>query len=155
MLFVPIWFLVISSAIPKKRRPKSILLRSLFQISPIAYEVLIHGEKSRKVVINLVILRIFLEISIDMIDIQLSPPSPNLKFLRILRKCLVEPLLQESMDQIRAWAVKDTSCQSSGDSVTGDDKGGYQKLHPGNVSEMVVTGQEKTAGSLLFGVAGF
>ena len=105
--------------------------------------------------INLVILRIFLEISIDMIDIQLSPPSPNLKFLGILRKFLVEPLLQESMDQIRAWAVKDTSCQSSGDSVTGDDKDGYQKLHPGNLSEMVVTGQKKVAGKFIDRVTAF
>lgn len=68
------------------------------------------------------------------------------------------------MDQIRSWAVKDTSCQSSGDSVTGDDKDGYQKLHPGNLSEMVVTWalKKKNAGdsvfsflfgSLLFGVS--
>ena len=41
------------------------------------------------------------------------------------------------MDTIRAWAVKDTACRISGDSVRGDDKDGYQKLHPGNVSEMV------------------
>ena len=53
--------------------------------------------------------------------------------------------LSESMDQIRSWAVKDTSCQSSGDSVTGDGKDGYQKLHPGNLSEMVENWKEVTA----------
>jgi hypothetical protein len=42
------------------------------------------------------------------------------------------------MDTIRAWAVNGvTACRVSGDSVRGDDKDGYQKLHPGNVSDMV------------------
>lgn len=46
--------------------------------------------------------------------------------------------LSASMDTIRAWAVNGvTACRVSGDSVRGDDKDGYQKLHPGNVSDMV------------------
>ena len=44
------------------------------------------------------------------------------------------------MDKIRAWAVKNTACQKTGESVTGDNKDGYQKLHPGNLSDMVEPG---------------
>jgi len=54
--------------------------------------------------------------------------------------------LSASMDTIRAWAVSGvTACRVSGDSVRGDDKDGYQKLHPGNVSDMVENWKEVTA----------
>ncbi|CAK9095309.1 unnamed protein product [Durusdinium trenchii] len=52
--------------------------------------------------------------------------------------------LADRMDQIRGWTVKDTGCSVAGETAT-ESEPGYQKLHPGNISDMVENWKEVVA----------